>query len=219
MKRNRIFLLLLIFLVLYSCKTGNYWKIKLELPIKTNLDMSQFKNIIIANFFLIDDKNDFEINPALLEYLSSELSQDLDKNISTNNIALDNEELFQNKDFWKGQAPGEDATAFLTGSIEYTSETRKALIGKNKKQFDNPFPRKNRLASRKFYTLKMNVYFINAATGEVIYETKFNETQAYENPNQTAEFAFFDQVHKVKEKLFRQVLGGERIQQRYLIAK
>jgi len=219
MKRNRIFLLLLIFLVLYSCKTGNYWKIKLELPIKTNLDMSQFKNIIIANFFLIDDKNDFEINPALLEYLSSELSQDLDKNISTNNIALDNEELFQNKDFWKGQAPGEDATAFLTGSIEYTSETRKALIGKNKKQFDNPFPSKNRLASRKFYTLKMNVYFINAATGEVIYETKFNETQAYENPNQTAEFAFFDQVHKVKEKLFRQVLGGERIQQRYLIAK
>jgi hypothetical protein len=219
MKRNRIFLLLLIFLVLYSCKTGNYWKIKLELPVKTSLDISQFKNIVIANFFLIDDKNDFEINPALLEYLSSELSQDLDKNISTNNIALDNEELFQNKDFWKGQAPGEDATAFLTGSIEYTSETRKALIGKSKKQFDNPFPSKNRLASRKFYNLKMNVYFINAATGEVIYETKFNETQAYENPNQTAEFAFFDQVHKVKEKLFRQVLGGERIQQRYLISK
>jgi len=219
MKRNRIFLLLLIFLVLYSCKTGNYWKIKLELPVKTNLDISQYKNIVIANFFLKDDKNDFEINPALLEYLSSELSQDLDKTISTKNIVLDNEEIFQNKDFWKDQAPEEDVTAFLTGSIEYTAETRKALIGKNKKQFDNPFPNKNRLASRKFYNLKMSVYFINAATGEVIYDTTFNETQAYENPNQTAEFAFFDQIHKVKEKLFRQMLGGERIQQRYLISK
>ena len=219
MKRNRIFLLLLIFLAIYACKSGNYWKIKLELPVKTNLDISQYKNIVIANFFLIDNKNEFEINPALLEYLSAELSQNLDKNISTKNITLDNEELFQNKDFWKGQAPAEEATAFLTGSIAYTSETRKALIGKNKKQFENPFPRQNRLASRKFYTLKMNVYFINAATGEVLYDTKFNETQAYENPNQTAEFAFFDQVHKVKEKLFRQVFGGERIQQRYLISK
>jgi hypothetical protein len=219
MTRNRIFLLPLIFLVLYSCTTGKYWKIKLELPVKTNLDISQYKNIVIANFFLKDDKNDFEINPALLEYLSSELSQELDKNISTKNIVLDNEEIFQNKDFWKGQAPEEDATAFLTGSIEYTAETRKALIGKSKKQFDNPFPNKNRLASRKFYSLKMNVYFINAATGEVIYDTNFNETQAYENPNQTAEFAFFDQIHKVKEKLFRQILGGERIQQRYLISK
>ncbi len=219
MKRNRIFLLLLIFLVLYSCKTGNYWKIKLELPVKTSLDISQFKNIVITNFFLKDDKNEFEINPDLLEYLSSELSQDLDKNISTKNIILDSEDVFQNKDFWKNQAPEEDATAFLTGSIEYTAETRKALIGKNKKQFENPFPSQNRLASRKFYTLKMNVYFINAATGEVIYDKNFKETQAYENPNQTAEFAFFDQIHKVKEKLLRQVLGGERMQQRYLISK
>ena len=143
----------------------------------------------------------------------------MDKNISTKNIELDNEELFQNKDFWKGQALEEEASAFLTGSIEYTAETRKALLGKNKKQFDNPFPRQNRLETRKFYSLKMNVYFINAKTGEVIYDSNFKETQAYDNPNQTAEFAFFDQVHKVKEKLFRQMFGGERIQQRYLISK
>lgn len=219
MKKNRTFLLLLLFLALYSCNTNSYNKIKLELPVKTNLDLSQFKNIVITNFLLKDDKNEFAINQALLEFLSSELSQELDKSISTKDILLDHEDLFQNKDFWKGQTQKEDATVFLTGSIAYTAETRKALIGKQRKQFDNPFPDRNRLAVRKFYTLKMNIYVINGETGEVIYDKNFKETQAYENPNQTAEFAFFDQAHKVKKKLFRQLLGGERIQQRYLISK
>ena len=127
------------------------------------------------------------------------------------------EAVFEDKEFWKSLAPGPEPTLIVSGSLDYQQETRKALIGKERKQFDDPFPTKSRLATRKFFSLNMTIYLIDAATGEPVFSREFKETQGSQNPNQTPEFAFSDLIHDVKEKLFRRVLGTERIQERYLI--
>ena len=107
----------------------------------------------------------------------------------------------------------------MTGSAEYTEETRKALLKKAKKRYEDPFPSQSRLEERKFFTLNVNLFLIDAQSGDALYKREFKETKAYDNPNQTAYFAFFDLVQQVKEKLLRTVLGAEQLQERYLITR
>jgi len=94
--------------------------------------------------------------------------------------------------------------------------SRKAIV-QTKKKADETFSRDRAIEERRFYTINLNFYFIDAQTGEVLYTQAFKETQGYKNPKQTGAFAFYDLADTVKGKLFNNVLGTARIQQRYLI--
>jgi hypothetical protein len=63
----------------------------------------------------------------------------------------------------------------------------------------------------------MYIHLIDAKAGDVLYQKKFKETQSYSYPNQTAYLAFFDLISEIKAKLFRELMGGEKLQERYLI--
>lgn len=217
MVKNSLIVLLVI-MVLCSCTSYKNVKAKIEIPRRTNVDLSGIDHFVITNFILKNEL-EFDANKEFYDYFSLELQQAFDKRVSGRQLQLENEEVFNNTDFWKALSPDAQKTLFIAGSMEYTQETRKALVGKEKKQFDDPFPTKPKLSTRKFFTLKVNVFFKDAVSGKTIYSRDFSETQASQNPNQTAYFAFFDLMHKVKEKLFRQTLGGDLIQERYLISK
>ena len=160
---------------------------------------------------------DFNLNEELKEYFAGELEVELDQSVRRENIAVPDEESFENQEFWKTLPLDTQKSVIFSGTAEYSQETRKALISKDKDQFEDPFPSQERLATRKFYTLQMNIRIINSETGEVTYSQDFKESKSYTNPNQTAYFALFDLAFLVKEKLFREIMGGERFQQRYLI--
>ncbi len=138
---------------------------------------------------------------------------------TTRDIPVENETQVESSDFWKNQERDGENMLFLTGSVQYTSETRKALLKKAKKRYEDPFKTEARLEQRKFYTLNMNLFFIDAKSGKTVYKREFKETKSYENPNQTSYFAFFDLIQLIQEKLLRSVLGLERVQERYLVIK
>ena len=96
---------------------------------------------------------------------------------------------------------------------------RKALISRKRREIEDPFPARKNLATRKFYTLDMHIHALDSETGTPVYDRKFKESRAYTNPNQTALFAFYDLAFEVKEKFFREITGGERLQVRYLIIR
>jgi hypothetical protein len=113
--------------------------------------------------------------------------------------------------------PDKRGTILFTGSLEYTEEIRKAIKSAKKRRFEQPFPEESRIEERRFYSLTLHLYLIDTQSGEALYERTFNESKAYKNPNQTAYFAFFDMMLSVRDKLFRQILGEEQTQERYLI--
>ena len=221
MKKRKEYSLLLIFLlsVMGACRTTSDTRVRIAMPLFTKIKLSDYNKVIITDFLQQNEIKDFNVNEELTKYFSTEIKQEAKTTVATENISIENEENFENSDFWKTLTPASAGTLYFSGTIEYTQETRKALIGKAKKQFEDPFPSPRKLATRKFYTLDMNVYLIDARTGEPIFQRNFKESQSYTNPNQTGYFAFFDLMNRVKDKLFRQVLGGERIQERYLITK
>jgi hypothetical protein len=212
--------LILLLLITQACSSDEFFRVRIRIPRRAEVALANYEGIVITDFFLKTEFEDFDLNYELKEYFASELEVELDESVRREDIKIPDEGHFEDQEFWTSLSFDEDEKprfVILSGTAEYSQEIRKALISKEKQQFEDPFPNQQRLATRKFYTLEMSVRIINSETGEVTYSQDFKESKSYTNPNQTAYFALFDLAFLVKEKLFREIMGGERFQQRYLI--
>jgi len=215
-RRNSLILLFgLLFFI--SCGTGEQVRLRIEMPRKTPINLKDFEEIAITNFLVKEEAKEFDLNKELTKYFSVEIEQKVKNKISSSEVALENEEDFQNKKFWQRTFPDKKGTLLFTGSLEYTEEIRKAIKSTEKRRFEQPFPEESRIEERRFYSLSLHLYLIDPHSGEALFERTFKESKSYKNPNQTAYFAFYDMMLTVRDKLFRQILGEEQIQERYLI--
>lgn len=219
MRKNKVLCLGFCLLLAASCTSNEQWKLRIEVPGRVGLNLNAYGEVLVTDFLVKKDSGDFDINKEIGDYFSYELGLKLDKKASSREAALSGEDIFNDPQFWKSLFPEHKEAVLFTGTVSYEEEVRKALVKQEKKRFEDPFPAEKTLAKRTFYTLNLNLYLIDNQTGAVIYQKDFKETRAYKNPNQTAYFAFFDLIQEVRDKLFDTLLGGERVQQRYLIAK
>lgn len=218
MKKNSL-LLLLVLLLQFSCGTNSYLKLKIEIPSVSPIHLEQFKEIVVTNFWIEKELEDFDVSQELVDYIILELGLQFKGKISSKSLTWEEEALFKKEDFWKALAPDLKQAYFLTGKAAYSQEIRKAILDKEKTRFDEELPAEKNLAERKVFTLELDLYFISAETGKILYEKNYKETQGYKNPKQPLDFAFFDLVQNVKLKFFRSIFGGERIQERYILQK
>lgn len=216
MKKIKIVLVLTI-LFSFSCASNDYWKLKIELPGKASFNLDQYNEVVITNFLIKEETKDFNLNQELVDYFSFEIGQNFKGTVSIKEITFE-EEPFKNEAFWKNLLPDRKEAILFTGGVQYTEEIRKAILQKQKERFEDPFVSKKRsLAERRFYTLNLDFYIIDAKTGKALYKRNFKESKGFENPKQTAPFAFFELIQRVKAKFFRNILGVASIQERYLI--
>lgn len=216
MKKNKL-LLLLVIAVLWSCATSENIKLRIEIPTKRVLSLDPFDEVIITNFIVKKEPKEVDLNKDFSEYLTTEFERYLETKITPTVISFDQEEVFEDVNFWKDLSQDGKKAVYFTGAIQYSEETRKALLRKEKRKFDDPFEPEPMLTQRKFYNLQAKLYLIDAGSGEVLYKKDFKESRSYKNPNQTAQFALFDLIIALKDKLFRNILGTEQFQERYLI--
>ena len=218
MKKNSRFLLIcLIILTFFSCSTTDYWKLQLEITGNRKVDLDRYDHLVLTDFLIKKETDDFNINKEMMDYFSFEMEKRADKKVTTEKKTATNDEQFAAPDYWTEQYPDLENGLIMTGSIEYTEEVRKALVEKEKRRFEDPFPEESRLTERKFYTLNIQLFLIDGKTGDTVYKRSFKESKAYKNPKQTAYFAFFELIQNVKEKLMLDLVGGQKREQRYLI--
>jgi len=216
MKKIKIVLVLTI-LFSFSCASNDYWKLRIEVPGKASFNLDQYNEVVITNFLIKEETKDFNLNQELVDYFSFEVGQNFKGKVSIKEITFE-EEPFKNEAFWKNLLPDRKEAILFTGGVQYTEEIRKAILQKQKDRFEDPFVSKKRsLAERRFYTLNLDFYIIDAKTGKALYKRNFKESKGFENPKQTAPFAFFELIQRVKAKFFRNILGEATIQERYLI--
>ena len=212
--------ILVFVLLLAGCSMETTQKIKIELPSLPEVRLDGNREIIIANFWLDKEIKDFDLNRDLVKYFQEEMKRPFKGKLSTTTVLWDDADLPQKKDFWKGAAgEGRDAI-FLTGKVQFGQELRKALLANEKRAIDDgPFAKERPWAERRNFSLKLEVFLIQAASGEVLFQKEYQEQMNYPNVKQTAEFAFFDLLQRVKPKLFLVLFGTDRIQERYLLSK
>ncbi|MBN1694757.1 hypothetical protein JW879_05055 [candidate division WOR-3 bacterium] len=221
--KSRKLSLIVPFLVIFliSCTHTNYVKVMMEIPQKPDINISPYQDILITNFLELESEEikDFDANQEIQEYFSFELKKHLKKNTKITDITIEQEEEFKDPDRWKNVDSGENKSALFTGSVKYSEETRKSLKKKEKRRFDDPFPEESRIETRTFYALELHLYLIDTQTGEIIYDKNYKQNKSYENPNQTAHFAFFDLLLEVRDNLLEDLKGYERMKERYLLIK
>jgi len=218
MKKNSIILLICL-VVLSSCVTTEYWKMKVEIPIRTEIDIESFDSVIITPFLVDEEFEEFDLSKEISLFFEGMLKRKTKNTISTRDISLENEAQFESSDFWKKQESDNNNTLFLTGTAEYSTETRKALLKRAKKRYEDPFPAEARLEQRKFFNFNLTLFLIDAKSGEAVFKREYKETKSFSNPNQTSYYAFFDLIQQIQEKLLRSILGLEQVQERYLVIK
>ncbi len=216
MKKIKLVLVLTI-LFSFSCSSNDYWKLRIEVPSKTSFNLDQYNEVVITNFLIKEEIKDFNLNQELVDYFSFLVGQNFKGKVSLKEITFE-EEPFKNEDFWKNLLPDRKEAILFTGDVQYTEEIRKAVLKTSTGRFEDPFGSKQgRLAERRFYVLNLDLYIIDAKTGKTLYKRNFKESKTFENPRQTAPFAFFELLQNTKTKFFRNILGAASIQERYII--
>jgi len=218
MRRNSALLFSLTLLA--ACGGGEaYRQIRLEIPTYSPLHLEEFEKAVICGFLVGEETAGIDLNRETSEYFRAEIQRKLHFQVMVQPVALDSEELFSKPDFWRSLAPGSGRVLYVTGKAQLTRETRKAVVDRDREDIEDPFARQKGIAERTVFSLNLHVYLIRGDNGEVMFDRDFKETKAYVNPNQRADFAFYDLVQRAKAKLFRPIMSEERMQERYLILR
>lgn len=205
-------------ILLVACGGGDtYRKIRVELPAYSPLHLEQFDQVLFSGFLVTKEPEGFDLNKATIEYLGPEFEKKLRFQVVIKPTALASEEIFRKPDFWTSLVPGPGRPLYVTGKAELAGETRKTVLGRA--EAHDPLARQRGISERTVYSLSLHLYLIRGDSGGVVLERDFRETKAYANPKQRADFAFHDLAQRVKTKLFRPILGEERMQERYLLLK
>lgn len=218
MKKNSLPLLVLV-LLLASCGGNTYQKIRLEIPAQTALKLDDFQELVIADFLTERQDKNFDMNNELLNYFTSEFKLRFKGDVVSKRIALEKEETFKEEEFWKALLPERKGVLFLSGKAQFTQETRKAILDKERTMDDDPFSPTKKLSERNVFTLSITLFLIKGETGKALVEKEYKETKSYTNPKQTKDFAFYELIQRIRMKFFRSILGEEKLQERYLISK
>ena len=191
--------------------------LRLEAPSVPAVKTNDYREIVVADFFLPAPAPDINLNQELTEYFRAEVSLRFKGSVSRRPLPLDKEETLKDPAFWKEAAASATGVLFLTGKARLDEEWRKALLNKDAGRQVDPFLQKKTWNERKSFTLDITLLLLDGGTGEALWEKNYKETANYANTQQPASFALFDLLQQLKLKFFRTVFGSARPQERYLL--
>ncbi len=219
MQRNSLVPVLLA-LALAACSVETMVKVNLELPGEPALDWKAVRSLVLTGFFPEKETPGLDLNRVLVEYFHDALAPRVKAPVSEKPVAWPSAEALGSRELWKGAAEGPTRTLILTGKAALTQETRKALLDGERREIDEgPFKPVNPWSERKAFALKLDLALIDSATGEIVFRKDYQETIASDNVRQTAEYALYELMGRIKPRLFRALFGAERAQDRYLLSR
>jgi hypothetical protein len=217
MRRNSL-LTILAALSLAACAGREPVKVSVELPGTAAIPRDSIHALLLAGFYQEKPAPDFDVDAALVRYFLDEFRPRIQGPVEAAPIAWPGPEALADKEFWKKAGAGRQAV-LVTGKAAFVQETRKALLDGESRDFDGPFKPRDPWSERKFFSLQLDLAFIDARTGEPLFRKSYQETLNSPNVKQTAEFAVFELMGRIKIKLLRALFGSERPLDRYLLLK
>jgi hypothetical protein len=194
--------------------------VNVDIPGEAALNWADVKAIVIAGFFEEKSVQDLALSQTLAGYFRDELKTRVRASLAEKPIAWPSADALEAKEIWKGAADGPIRTLILTGKAAFSRESRKALVEGERREIDEgPFKPVSPWAAKKAFSLKLDFALIDASTGEVAFRRNFQETLATDNTRQTAAFALYELMSRIRSRLFRALFGIEQPQDRYLLAK
>ena len=219
MRKNSLGLVLLAF-GLAACSIERTAKVSLEVPGAPALNWSAVKSVVLAGFFAEKDVKGLDLNKALVGFFRDELKPQLLTAVTEKPIAWPSADALESRDFWKGAAAGPDRTLILTGKAAFSQEARKAIMDGERREIDEgPFKPISPWSEKKSFAITLDLALIDPASGAVVFRKEYKDAVSTDNTRQTAEFALYELMGRIRPRLFRALFGSERAQDRYLLLR
>lgn len=224
MKKNNLLLSagVLGFVLLFGAACGatdTYRKIRVEIPAYSDFRLDQFRELAVATFLTGQETAGLDLDKEVGDYFAPEFKRKFHGRVTRRTVSLTNEDAFRNPEFWQSLEPQGEGVLFLTGKASFSRDTRKAVLSRPGDPRRDELTTQRSIAERTVFNLEMTVYLIRAADGGILFQKTFKETRTYSNPRQRPDFAFYDLIQRVRQKVFRPLFGEESLQERYLLVK
>ncbi len=207
-------------LVLGACSREPAVKISLDVPSPAALDWKPVRSLVLAGFREEASVKDLALSRDLVGFFREGLRARTGAALSEKPVAWPSAEALADAALWKAAVQGPDRTLILTGRASFSQESRRALLEPERREIDEgPFKPATPWASRKAFSLKLDLALIDAATGIVAFHREYQETMTTDNSRLTADFALYELFSRIRPRLFRALFGTERQMDRYLLAK
>lgn len=212
-------LYLLLGVVLSAAACGSLYtdKVMLEFPSPAAVNLNQTEAIFLTAFWQTKEFPGVDLNKELRAYWMGELAARFKGPITTPPVEFGRENLFQDTAYWKGLSGGLPRSFILTGRMDISQETRKALIETETGSIQEPFVKRKGWEVHQSFTLEARIFLIDGGTGGVILDREYKEQVSYPNVKQPPLFALYELLQNLKLKFFRDAFGTPRIQLRYLL--
>ena len=201
-------------------------KVRIEVPSIPLIKSGETAEIVLVPFRMDKEVPEFDLNRDLNDYLEDQLKTKFKGRITTKVVTWP-APTGQGKagdgtadaGFWKKASLGTAGTIVLTGKAAFSQEARKALLSTEKRRFEGPFEPEKKWAERRTYDLKLDLVLLKADTGEILFQSTYQDTINYENMRQPPAFAFHDLLDRIRPRLLRALFGTDKIQDRFLLLK
>lgn len=196
-----------------------YVRVRVEMPTTAVVRAEDYREVVVAGFVVARPAEGVDLNDGLSSFFETEFKVRVPSAVISRRPAPESEDALKQDERWRSAAGSGGKVLFLTGKAGFDQELRKALLESGPSRAEEPFSRDKVWDERKSFTLEATLMLIDGSTGRPVFEKEYKETATYTNIRQPAGFALFDVLQRLKVKFFRDALGAQRLQERYLLNK
>lgn len=188
-------------------------KVKIEIPVESVLKLSDFKEIIVTNFFVSEAPKDFPAGKEIASFITNEFKSSLSINALSKEIKFENgEKIFEDSNFWKNLV-GEGKNLIVTGTAEIKEEKRNIL------REGSPYTAypERRIVPMKFFIFNLKILLIDSSNGSIISSRTIKEEKGYDDVDASIEKGFMDIMQKISNKYLKDLFQKKLEEERYII--
>lgn len=203
----------LIFSTLFLISCTEPMKVKIEIPVESAIKISDFKEIVVTNFFVSEAPRGFHAGKEIANFIVNDLRSTHSINVSFKEIKFEKDEkIFNDLEFWQNIS-GEERHLIITGTANINEENRNVVME------SSPYTQYpgRRIVPMKFFVFNIKILLIDSSTGSVMSSKSFKEEKGYENPDTSIERGFMDIMQRVTNRYLKDLFQKKIEEERYII--
>jgi hypothetical protein len=207
-----------------AARAGDVARVTIAAPMPARLDMTGLRKILVTSFLVDKELVGVDVNKETVGLLRKTLSK------KTNLVVLDVDppplpeqplkDLLANSGFWRRLGETHGADLIISGKVSYESADRSGFVTQDEiSPVTGQRVRRTRYVEREGFTLNLSLFFLDGATGRLLYEDQFtgeNTLPGHGTDRLTALYSLFEQF---EDDVLGIVVPKPRTAQRFIFTE
>lgn len=204
-------------------KVGSPQQVLIKHPKRQTPMSDKYRSVYVAGFAPVQE-DAHNLNFETTEYLRSELRKhSLYEVIPLEELALPQDEdefydLIEDEEFWRRLGSKVGADLLIYGRVNFYSEPADGFYPYEYRDYrTGDYRTAQLLIQRTAFTVELDLYFHNSATGELIHEENFGQTIVFRGRLDLTLQAFFDVMNRILPRFMDILVPREHDAIRFLL--